>query len=243
MNYQIVPFTYIERSTGLRAVLKSERMTVIPDSAGNLYKTGGGTAFKINTAFDYRVPINADQTLLAFDNFFSQGDIFRSASQICSMFLYPDHDAPANAASGSGPKWDASNTNILTFWNGNTNGTHYSVSVGGTPTHYLTGDNSRERPYTTIYPRLTTKSNTFTIHYYVETLKQVLPPSAPASAWQVWREGVDSVTGTYRGATTIERYVDPNDSTIPDFTLAANQNTALDKYYKFRVISNSQFAP
>ncbi|MEI9998949.1 MAG: Verru_Chthon cassette protein A [Verrucomicrobiota bacterium] len=241
MNYQIVPFTYIKRSTGLRAVLKSERMTVIPDFAGNAYKSGSATSIQLNKSYDYRVPINADQTLLGFDAFFDGGDIFRSATQICNMFLYPDHDAPVSSAAGSGPKWDANNANILNFWNGNTSGTQYSVSTSSTATHYLTGDNSRERPYTTVYPRLTTKSNTYTIHYTVETLKQALPPGAPDSAYQTWREGVDTVTGTYRGSTIIERYIDPNDTRLPDFT--QSPTVALDNYYKFRVVSDSQFAP
>lgn len=33
---------------------------------------------------------NADETLKGFDHYFaSNNDIFRSATQICSMFLYP----------------------------------------------------------------------------------------------------------------------------------------------------------
>ena len=252
MNYQIVPFTYIERSTGMRAVMKAERMIVIPDTAAAVYKannpgdvdTGG---FVFNSQYDYRVPINADQTLLAFDNFFNaggrlgKGDIFRSASQICNMFFYPKTDALSII---TGPNWDSNNTNITRFWNGTSTGTGYTISrAAAAPSHYLTGDNSRERIYTTVYPRLTTKSNTFTVHYFVQTLKQVLPPGSASGAWQTWREGVDAVTGEYRGSTIIERYVDPNDPSIPDFTSPAYADVALDPWYKFRVVSNTQFAP
>ena len=240
MNYQIVPFTYIERSTGMRAVLKAERMTVIPDSAASVYKAANGTSAPINANYDYRVPINSDQTLLAFDNYFSANkDIFRSASQICSMFLYPARDALVSLTQG--PTWDSANKNITLFWNGNTTGTSYSISQTAPtntswPTHYLTGDNSRERPYATIYPRLTTKSNTYTIHYYVQTLQKVT-----GSTPTLWNENSDVVTGEYRGSTTVERYVDPNNSTLPDFTTATT--TALDNWYKFRIVSTKQFAP
>jgi hypothetical protein len=117
------------------------------------------------------------------------------------------------------------------YWNGS------PVGTGG---HRLTGDNSRERIYATIYPRLTTKSNTFTIHFRVQTLK---PVSGVGSDPTKWREGTDVVTGEYRGSQTIERYVDPNDSTLPDFADPANYSDTLASYYKFRVISNKQFAP
>jgi len=244
MNYQIAPFTYIERSTGLRAVLRAERLTVIPDSAAGAYKNATGTSAPLSAAYDFRVPINADQTLLAFDNYFAKNtDIFRSASQICSMFLYPQRDALVSQTGVAGPLWDADNKNILNFWNGNLTGTNGYGNLSQTaptasawPTHYLTGDNSREKPYANIYPRLTTKSNTYTVHYYVQTLQKIVG-SSPTQ----WNEATDQVTGEYRGSTTIERYVNPSDATLPDFTSAPT--TALDSWYKFRVISTKQFAP
>jgi hypothetical protein len=230
----------------MHAVLKSERMTVIPDRAAGSYKGASGTGASQNSNYDFRVQINADQTLLGFDNYFTtHKDIFRSAAQICSMFLYPLSDA-AVSGSGTVPLWSANNSNINSFWYGATSPTGaYAVSTSAsTPSHYLTGDNSRERPYTTIYPRLTTKSNTFTVHYCVETLKKVTG-STPAT----WNDATDQITGQYRGSTIIERYVDPNDSTLPDFTTGTaavtttQKGIALDSYYKFRVISSKQFAP
>jgi len=231
MNYQIVPFTYIQRSTGVRAVLKAERMTVIPNSASNVYKginSGSGIANN-DTTNNYHVPINVDQTLLGFEDWFNgtttgTKDIFRSATQICDLYLYPLYDSN----SSSGPSYDSQNVNITAFWQA----------------HLLTGDNNLERPYANIYPRLTTKSNTFTVHYCVETLKTVV-----GEADNTWDETKDVVTGQYRGSSTIERYVDPNDSTIPDFATGAaaisstGPGTALDRYYKFRVVSTKQFAP
>ena len=228
MNYQIVPFTYIERATGVRAVLKSERIVAIPDTDVNVnaaYKNGNGTSNNFST-HNYRLPINLDATLQYFDNYFStNNDIFRSASQICNISLVPTQDVDGTAIS-------ASSFNPTTFWS----------------THRLTGDNSREKPYADIYPRLTTKSNTFTVHYYVQTLQKI-----GGSTQTLWNEATDKVTGEYRGSSTFERYIDPNDSrfttTANDFasnppTSANNyQGLALDQFYKFRVINARQFAP
>ena len=220
MNCQIVPFTYIERNTGLRAVLKAERITAIPDTAAGSIKGGYATTANKPTTSDFRLPINLDETLKGFDDYFTRTkDIFRSATQICQMFLYPSRDAVLTSTSG--PLWDAANANIEAFWT----------------THRVTGDNSRERPYTTIYPRLTTKSNTYTVHLFVQTLKK-----APGGTADVWDENRDVVTGEYRGSTTVERYVDPADTTLPDFADPTN-DPVLDGYYKFRVVGTRQFSP
>ena len=104
-------------------------------------------------------------------------------------------------------------------------------------TRQLTGDNSKERIYATLYPRLTTKSNTFTIHAKVQTLKKdvSMPPDS-------WTEGKDHVTSEYRGSQTIERYVDPNTTAIPDYA-DPSVNVPLSTFYKTRVISSKQFTP
>jgi len=230
MNYQIVPFTYIERSTGVRAVLKGERMIVLPNTAAGSYKGVNSTSAALDSTHNYHVPINLDQTLRGFDDWFKgtttgTPDIFRSATQICDLYLYPMYDAsPVTPVTSltAGPIYDSANVNITAFW----------------AAHQLTGDNSLERPYTNIYPRLTTKSNSYTVHYCVETLKK-----AAGSTPTTWDETKDVVTGQYRGSTLIERYVDPNDTTLPDFAATTNYNTALDAWYKFRVVSSKQFAP
>jgi uncharacterized protein (TIGR02600 family) len=118
-------------------------------------------------------------------------------------------------------------------------------NVAGMPafwtTHGLTGDNSRERPYTNLLGRLTTKSNTYTVHYRVQALKQ--PPNSKAGEWDETR-GV--VTGEYRGSTTIERYITPKDTTIPDYAAAASLSAPpsdLGTFYKWRTLNTRQFAP
>jgi uncharacterized protein (TIGR02600 family) len=113
-------------------------------------------------------------------------------------------------------------------------------TIAGMPAYWttnaLTGDNSRERPYTNLLGRLTTKSNTFTVHFRVQVLKK--SPATPADQWV---EGRDTVASEYRGSTLIERYIDPNNTSIPDFATATTAN--IDDYYRFRVIQTRRFAP
>lgn len=204
MNYQILPYTYIERSTAMQAVLRSELMLAIPNNQGLLYRDDG------NKAVGYRSLLNLDQstgTLKGFADRFAAGEIFRSPSEICSIWL-----VPSGQSYGTMP----------TFWNN----------------HQLTADNGKEQSYARIYPRLTTKSNTYTVHYRVQTLKK---PKGAANQAQ-WQENVDKVQAEYRGSTTIERYIDPNDANIPDYITASNPQP-LDSFYKFRVISQKQFNP
>jgi uncharacterized protein (TIGR02600 family) len=120
-------------------------------------------------------------------------------------------------------------------------------TIAGMPAFWtanaLTGDNSRERPYANLLGRLTTKSNTYTIHYRVQALKQ--PPTATAGQWDETR-GI--VTGEFRGSTTIERYITPKDANIPDYAAQYATNPAanipdLGTFYKWRTLNTRQFAP
>ena len=95
----------------------------------------------------------------------------------------------------------------------------------------------RERPYANLLGRVTTNSNTFTVHYTVQSLN--VPSQQPQD---VWVEGKGAVLSEYRGSTSSERYLDPNDSRIPD--CAANPSAAsLDGFYNWRILENRQFAP
>ena len=106
----------------------------------------------------------------------------------------------------------------------------------------LVGDNTREKPYSDLYSRVTTKSNTYTVYYTVQSLKNAEPQTDTAQ--QKWDETRGTVVGEYRGSTTLERYLDPNEK-MPDFlSLAATGATqSLEPYYKWRVIATRQFAP
>ncbi len=215
MNYQIVPFTYINRDTGIRAVLKSEKVIAVADSDVTRYKSYSGN----KAALPVRYPVNAEETLKGFTERFSRKDIFRSAAEICGISLVPNDPNDVNATY----------TGMSAYW----------------LAHRPTGDNSRERPYATIYPRLTTKSNTYTVHFRVQTLKK-----SSRTDTGTWVEGKDLVTSEYRGSQVIERYIDPADKRIPDYASASvyssNSSTTdptLDSFYRFRVLSAKRFSP
>lgn len=219
MNYQILPFTWIKRSTALQAVLHIERITAFTNSIptpGNInkrksYNMSGGGAANINITNRFTLDLNTNTgTLRGFEDRFASNDIFRSAAEICSIPLVP-YGAGANYATMS------------SWW----------------MNHTYTGENSKERPYARIYPKLTTKSNTYTVHYRVEVLKQ-----RPGSTPTTWTEGADKVISTYRGSTTIERYVNPRDPSIPNYasqSLPLNSTNALP--YKFRILADRHFNP
>jgi len=207
LNYQIAPFTYITRSTGVRGVMKSTRLMAIPSTATNYKNTASTTLF--------RFAIDRNQTLQGFDTRFTaatpkglyNGGVgpFRSASEICDMYLVPQ---------------GALFSTMANFWS----------------QYPLTGDNAREFPYGHIYERVTTKSNVYTIHMCV----QVLRKSNRTDPSQ-WVEGLDNVASEYRGSSMVERYVDPSDTTLPDF--ASDPTKTLDAYYKFRIINSKKFTP
>lgn len=200
MNSQIVPFTYITRDTGVRAVLRPEQLLVLGADDATNYKQQSSTVATKRSFLDL------DETMKGFQQRFASGEIFRSATEICDLWLVPRGQTYAGMQS---------------FWNAN----------------QLVGDNSRERPYADIYPRLTTKSNTYTVHYRVQTLGK-----SRSTAANQWVEGKDTVTGEYRGSSTIERYLDTSDTTIPDYATASNPQP-IDQFYKFRVLETRQFAP
>lgn len=242
MNFQILPFTYIERSTGVRAVLKNVKVQAIPSRAaleGSSYKTVFNASVDSTTP-SFRYNINRDETIYGgFDARFSgtNADIFHSASEICNVFMVPKEQTGVQAPPAS------STYGAMIAPPAPTGG--YAGTAAWWDNYRLTGDNSRESPYNQIYPRLTTKSNTFQVHYRVQLLKK-LANSDQAK----WTEGTDQVVSEYRGSSILERYIDPNDTRLKgvDFTQvdidAAHPDLYnIDKYYKFRVISTKVFTP
>jgi uncharacterized protein (TIGR02600 family) len=221
MNYQILPFTYIKRSTAVQAALHTELLTAIPNArmSDQGRKSGGpGTSAATRDSRNSRWPLNLNTntgTLRGFEDRFASNDIFRSAAEICSIPLVPTNST-----------WSAVNGG--TFW----------------PNYSLTGDNSKERPYARIYPKLTTKSNTYTVHYRVEVLKK----SPNSTSQNTWADGTDKVISTYRGSTTIERYVNPRDPGLPDYASITTlpprrEENPLPNFYKFRILGERQFNP
>lgn len=209
MNYELQPFTYIQRKTGMYAVLQNEKIPAVDNSASSYATYKAQTSTPGDASF--RLKLDIPETLQQFDARFanSSGRIFLSPTELCDLWLVPQGQSQAS---------------METFWK----------------SHNLTGDNMRERPYATIIPRLTTKSNTFTVHYRVQTLKS--PMSIPAGTWD---ETKGIITGEYRGSRTIQRFIDLNDQTLlsTDFAVNTGEKTTLDTFYRWRVINNKQFAP
>jgi hypothetical protein len=95
----------------------------------------------------------------------------------------------------------------------------------------------RERPYAHIYPRVTTKSNVFTIHMRCQAVKKV-----PGTEPDKFDAKKDKILGEYRGQATVERFIDPNDPELKDYD-AFKGESSVDPFYRFRVISTKQFLP
>ncbi|MFN6095296.1 MAG: Verru_Chthon cassette protein A, partial [Verrucomicrobiota bacterium] len=210
MNYAIAPFNYITRKTGMAALLRAERIPAITNSVAATYKKSSSS-----TTTSTRLNINIAETLKQWDAKFAGNELFVSSSQICDLHLIPS----GTTITLSGNTTNA-NSQMSTFWS----------------TRAITGDNSRERPYTNLLGRLTTKSNSFTVHFRVQVLKK-----NPTTQANEWVEGRDNVSSEYRGSTLIERYIDPNNTSLPDFATTTSAN--IDDFYRFRVIQTRKFAP
>ncbi|MFZ4775387.1 MAG: Verru_Chthon cassette protein A [Terrimicrobiaceae bacterium] len=219
LNYRIAPFDYITRSTGLQAVMKSVKLAGVPDNQSSGYKQwgdkttwGSSPAAPFNSMnFPTRFNLNMSETDGSLQDFvtrFDSGDVFRSASEICSIRLVPSGETTSTL-----PAW----------WNA----------------RRLTGDNLREQPYSAIYSRITTQSNTYTVHVRAQAVKKV--PGTPADAFD---PASDQVSGEWRGSFQIERYIDPNDPALTGVDFAsATTLKSLGPLYRFRVLNSSQFAP
>jgi len=244
LNYQIVPFTYVHRDTALRGVLKAVDITAIPDKLRYTYKSQfagvnkgdyfgdqNGPLDQASAAagfWDSRYPIHAGETLKQFDARFAAGNLFRSASEICGLWLYPATQPTAsspNAAATPLVTYDAQAAAIKSWWYDNAGDSRKS----------LTGDNLRERPYALLYPRVTTKSNSFTVHVRSQALKGVVAADGTID------DAKNLVAGEWRGSFLIERYIDPNDPALPDFAASSANSAAVDGFYRFRTVATKQF--
>jgi uncharacterized protein (TIGR02600 family) len=227
MNYQIAPFSYIKRQTAMHALLNTEVIPAVPSivSASDpkgAWQSGYSKAVltlnqlrPLNSLVIER-EVNIPETLKAFDQRLSAGRLFASATEICDLSLVPK-GVNNSTNSVNDPTFAAINT----FWSNNR----------------MTSDKLRELPYNNIYPRLTTKSNTYTVHYSVQMLKKL-----PGGDQSTWDESKDKVASELRGSTLIERFLDPN-ATYPDYATAFSTSASLETLYRFRVLQRSQFTP
>ena len=222
LNYVIAPFGYAKGDAGKRGTNKMERSYLRRDTAlrGVLKSAkimavptnqpgAGHTEGPVNTTTQFRFDIDSEKTLDQFEDRLKDPTrgLFRSTSEICDMDLYPV---------GLGV------TDWGTFWD---------------TTYAQTGDNMRERPYSHIYPRVTTKSNIYTIYMRCQAVKKVA-----GTAPDKFDSKRDKVIGAYRGSATIERFIDPNDPQLAKYD-PNSANSSVDKYYRFRVLGTKQFLP
>ena len=242
MNTQIAPFTYIVRSTALLGALKSVKITAIPKEDSQYYKHSSYTAGKTSVPISYLYDVDALKTMLFFDERFANPDpnanVFKSPSEICSIPLAPRQNTSSRIGTGHsdgappqpidtvkiGSASDAASlrTAMIDFWSKNT----------------LTGDNALEAPYNHLYPRLTTQSNVYTVYVRAQSLqvpRGVSLVNLPESRIRI--------NGEYRGSFKVERYIDPEETAIPDFTEPASFSKMLYPLYKFRIKSSRQFLP
>ena len=166
MSYGIQPFSYIRRDTGMRAVMKATKFMALNATDSMRYKPNYFGIPDSSRIPNARYAIDPDKTLAPFNAKFAAGTVFKSASEICEIDLVP----------GGLPFTSA---NMASFWN----------------TKPLTGDNLREKPYVDLYPRLTTKSNTFTVHFRVQVIQQ-----SAATRPNVWDPKRDRISSEYRGS-------------------------------------------
>ncbi len=246
MNYQMVPFSYIKRDAALRGVLRSVMFTAVEDKWIEYYKGHAGTSGHFGDAggpFDtvmgktgdsggwgFRYPIHCDETLKQFKAKFDDKKVFLSESEICSIWLYPAErpkkDTP-DATKTALVSYDATATNIKSWW----------YDKPGVTRKSLTADNVRERPYALLYPRLTTRSNSYTVHVRA----QALAPTFDRDGNFV--EKPETVLSEWRGHYGVERYVDPNDPDLKTVDFAVDTTKSLSPYYKIRVLNTTRFMP
>ncbi len=115
----------------------------------------------------------------------------------------------------------------------------------------MVGDNMREKPYANLYSKLTTKSNTYTVHYRVQAIRQTTAnlKSDPT----VFDPGKnDKILAEQRGSAVVERYLDPSDARFSSGTPAAffsdpgnftPEQFNLEAYYRTRVYNSKIFNP
>jgi hypothetical protein len=209
----VLPRSYLRRDTALRGVLKSTFITAVPTTLDQ----AGHREIAQEESTQVRFPINLDKTLEEFEarlNDTRKGvkdrskALFRSASEICEIDLFPLGDT----AFGN-------NTLFSNYW----------------ASKAETGDNMRERPYAHIFPRLTTKSNVYTVYMRCQAIRK-----APGSNANEFDEKKDIVVSEYRGSATIERFIDPNDQMLKNYNPATER---ADGYYRFRIVETKHFAP
>ncbi len=233
--------SYIERNTGLFAVLKGIKQLIVSNTtkeSGHAEKPLTGSTNNVEFRFDIDPALTIENAITPRFDVGGNG-FFKCASEICEVdLLINSKDALGNPTVFNDPSvealraaWaaDPKLTTRALFWQANS----------------MTGDNAREKTYSLIYPRLTTKSNVYTVHVWSQSLLK--NPNSTGTDWQKFDETRDRITGEYRGSTTIERYLDANDAALvpagggAPYDAVDAKAKGLDPYYRFRILSSKRF--
>lgn len=198
LNHTMLPFRHITRATALNAAMKAEAIMAIPDTAAASYKDGSQSAHR------FRKHLSATHTLhLWKSRVFDMGQVFLTPSQICEQYLVPEglfaKDQQATEAA------------MHDFWR----------------KHRLTGDNTKEKPYAHLLPRLTTRSNTYRVHFIAESLRKTR-----GTAPETFDPERDRVTARKQGSTLLRRRLNLDRGDIPDYQTDAG-GKPLDAFYEW----------
>jgi hypothetical protein len=206
LNHEILPFRHIRRATALHAAMKAETIMAIPDRAAGTYKSGQSPDDR------FRRHVDANQTVALWkQEVFDQGRVFLTASQICEQYLVPEGLIEQDGV--------ATRQRMEQFW----------------AEHRLTGDNSKERPYAHLYSRLTTRSNTYRVHYIAQSL--VKARSVPPDQFDPQR---DKVLASQRGSALVSRQLNLAHPELPNYQAPPAAGTApapLDRFYRWHLSS------
>jgi uncharacterized protein (TIGR02600 family) len=261
LNWQMLPFTHIRRETALRAAMKDIIITAVnpndaadnnkrvgtPNPAGTYrsqYKSmkGRGGAFPLNywsetDQFHWQRRLNIPETTRQMEERFmcntvhhpATHGLFRTASQLCEIHLIPQKGNSNDGLNFNGTPYQTAgrNARMAQFWQANS----------------VTGDNSRERPYSVLYQKVTTKSNTYRVHFLAQSIlkaRSVAPNTVDTTR--------DTVSATYRGSALLERYLDTNVRTdYPNYAngqgTAPTNASAMERFHRYRIIEMKQFVP
>ncbi len=266
INYDIVPFSHIERSTAMWAAFKSESLLCVPNKWHASYKRWGGRGKGWHPRFNkfggdlqgrrLRAMILEHRTLEQFRSYFRYGEvrlngpgrdtdplgqhIFKTPSQIAEIHLIPQEASErlSGASSAGG---------VESFTPETAADMHGSGSKNYWQAHALVGENSIERVYANLQNRLTTKSNVFRVHFRAQVISQGF---RDAGQYGFFVPELDSIVGEYRGSSVVERYLpqgvledfDAESLTkgSPNFDEFAKQLSAA---HRVRVIRHTRFAP
>ena len=145
---------------------------------------------------------------------FANGDVFRSASEICEMYLVPE-----------GKVWEG-REDMKSFWN----------------RHRLTGDNVKERPYTNMYPRLTVTVQHFQGAFVCSVSDQGPRARRPmCGKLDAMSSPVNTAAPQLSNARSVQ--TTPTSPTTPSRFQRQAELPPLDQYYTYRIVNVKRFAP